>query len=171
MMMKNRTTCNEPLIVECNLKLGSDEKGTFDTPVVGRLDDGLTPTSGDVHLYPDPISFSSQRPVLYADCEGIQGGDSLPKAVEGKPEVWSKPVYVQHSKGKVKAIRNFADRSLQWAKLDHGKKRRSFSVRNLFPRILYTFSDVIVFVLRAQKWVFSLLCCSKTQVVVSLDTR
>lgn len=140
-----------PLIIVCILKLGSDEKGAFETPVVGRLDDGISPTSGDVHLYPDPISCSSERPILYADCEGIQGGDSLPKAAEGKAEVWSKPVQIQHGRGKVKAIRNFADRSLKWAKSDHGKKRRAFAVTNLFPRILYTFSDVIVFVLRAQK--------------------
>lgn len=139
------------LITAYTSKLGSDEKGKFDTPVVGRLDDGISPTSGDVHLYPDPISCSSNRPILYADCEGIQGGDSLPKAAEGKPDVWSKPIHVQQNKGKVKTIRNFADRSLKWAKSDNNKKRRAFAVSNLFPRILYTFSDVIVFVLRAQK--------------------
>lgn len=142
------------LIMKCNWKLGSNGKRTFDTPVVGRLDDELTSTSENVHLYFDSKSFSSRCPILYADCEDIQNDDSLSKIVEGRSEFWSKSLNVQYDKGKVKAIRNFADRSLYWIKSDHVKKRRSYSVRNLFSRILYTFSDVIVFVLRAQKWVF-----------------
>jgi hypothetical protein len=38
-------------------------------------------------------------------------------------------------------------RPLKWA-VDAKQQSRQFSVSQLFPRLLYTFSDVIVFVLR-----------------------
>jgi hypothetical protein len=129
--------------------------GKCETPVVGRANDSLSPTSGDVHLYPDPKSFKTNRPLLYADCEGIQGGDRLPKAAQAKlakattqaqPKQHSSPV--KHNV--VQGLRHVADRSIKWAKSDE-KRRREYAVTNLYPRLLYTFADVVVFVLKSQQ--------------------
>jgi hypothetical protein len=49
----------------------------FPAPVTGRIND-LVPTSGDVHLYSDPQTYSDEDPILYADCEGLNGGEKLP---------------------------------------------------------------------------------------------
>ena len=51
----------------------------FATPVVGPTGADI-PTSGDVHLHCDPPSLCSQRPILYADCEGLDGGEREPLA-------------------------------------------------------------------------------------------
>lgn len=47
-------------------------------PVVGSVKQCDTPTSGDVHLYHDPKSFAGEQSVLYADCEGVDGGEREP---------------------------------------------------------------------------------------------
>jgi hypothetical protein len=48
------------------------------SPVVGSSRDNHTPTSGDVHLYADPSTSAGEFPMLYADCEGLEGGETLP---------------------------------------------------------------------------------------------
>ena len=50
----------------------------FASPVVGSVNDNI-PTTGDVHLYADPGTYLSKSPMLYADCEGLDGGDNLPR--------------------------------------------------------------------------------------------
>jgi ABC-type transport system involved in cytochrome bd biosynthesis fused ATPase/permease subunit len=53
----------------------SPESGTAQCPVVGVSGkEGEVSTSEDVHLYLDPSSFLSEAPILYADCEGLDGG-------------------------------------------------------------------------------------------------
>ncbi|KAK0724572.1 hypothetical protein B0H67DRAFT_657154, partial [Lasiosphaeris hirsuta] len=49
----------------------------FPAPVTGLVDD-IVPTTGDVHFYSDPATYSERRPILYADCEGMNGGEKLP---------------------------------------------------------------------------------------------
>ncbi|KAI4641434.1 uncharacterized protein J4E78_010406 [Alternaria triticimaculans] len=48
-----------------------------------------TPTSADVHLYADPMSTDSRTPLLYADCEGLEGGENPPIGAHENPS--SKP--------------------------------------------------------------------------------
>lgn len=43
-------------------------------PVVGRSTCEV-PTSADVHPHADPKSFDTDRPILYAGCEGFNGGE------------------------------------------------------------------------------------------------
>jgi hypothetical protein len=50
----------------------------FPSPVSGDINDNI-PTSGDVHLYSDPASYYSAMPMLYADCEGLDGGENVPR--------------------------------------------------------------------------------------------
>lgn len=109
-------------------------------PVPGLVDDNI-PTTGDVHLYADPGTYHGQRPMLYADSEGMTGGESTPRGLElcsKAGEIGKKPI---------KLVKDKIIRKLAWAS-DSKTRSREFAVKTLFPRILYTFSDVIVFVLR-----------------------
>jgi hypothetical protein len=122
---------------------------SFESPVVSAVDSNV-PTSADVHLYSDPGTWDKQRPVLYADCEGLEGGEIDPLAVKYRAaERHIGPRSVKHST--MKKIHKVARSTrLDWANSPE-KRRRQFAVTELYPRVLYTFSDVIVFVLRNSK--------------------
>lgn len=121
----------------------------FKTPISGSVKDDRSPTSGDVHLYIDPQSAFSDLPMLYADCEGLEGGEVPPqskslrsRARALKPDNWnSRQMNIPQEKNiqqekNIPLEKNVKTGSREWA------------VRNVYPRLLYTFSDVIVFVLR-----------------------
>ena len=186
---------------------------------------GLTTqqTSGEVHLYWDPCSFHSNRPLLYADCEGLGGGSREPMAaratalkekrethrrrpqsdlwqssnqhtdnnprrgsnfksnpfssmspsntpmppVSPGPQIMSEfitptlmPSYSPHSPTTETSTPGWQSvtgktyrgttREIMWAS-DKEKKSRQFVVENLYPRLLYTFSDIVVLVMRNAK--------------------
>lgn len=121
-------------------------------PVVGSVRQGDTPTSGDVHLYCDPKSFEGEQPVLCADCEGLDGGEREPMGAKSRNQKRrggsnndgkkrTTPSFTKH----IRRQHNTSEREIIWATTDE-KCSREFNVRNLYPRLLYTFSDVIVFV-------------------------
>ncbi|KAK0670208.1 hypothetical protein QBC41DRAFT_97026 [Cercophora samala] len=111
---------------------GSDLK--FIYPIAGTSGES-TPTTGDVQLYPDPGTRGKQTPLLFADCEGLDGGGKMPTGLEQRDV--STLVRKSH---KLKDI--------TWtAQPDRCMKREDVVLR-LFPKILYTFSDVVVFVLK-----------------------
>ncbi|KAL7957432.1 acyl transferase/acyl hydrolase/lysophospholipase [Trichoderma compactum] len=113
-------------------------------PVPGLLDDSY-PTTGDVHLYADPLTYHSQTPILYADSQGMSGGERLPRALESQAQEATEDI------AKVwNTIRDKLSKTISWAN-DPKKRSREFAVKHLFPRILYTFSDVIVFTFREIK--------------------
>lgn len=109
----------------------------YPAPVPGLMEDNI-PTTGDVHLYADPGTDGAQLPILYADCEGMTGGESTPRAVfEGG--------------GTRHYVRNKLRKRLAWADSPK-KKSREYAVTTLFPRILYSFSDVVIFTLREARY-------------------
>ena len=113
----------------------------FSSPLVGVRGSNL-PTSADVHLYADPDTYETITPILYADCEGLEGGSKLPS---GAVESLVSPG--------CNASSDFATsrkRRLEWARRPDTRKRE-YVVTQLYPRILYTFSDVVVFVLQNPK--------------------
>ncbi|KAF3925728.1 hypothetical protein AA313_de0208129 [Arthrobotrys entomopaga] len=135
----------------------------YETPVVkSAACFGTLPTSGDVHLFCDPHTCKpdSDRPILYADCEGLEGGERTPlgsrtlkrekiqkklsKLSDSKQE--TKPSFLRRSR----TIHQSSERELKWATTDT-TRRREFVVSELYPRILYTFSDAVVFVIRETK--------------------
>lgn len=123
------------------MRQNSGRSLNYPVPVVGSInDDG--PTSGDVHLYADPGTSNTNRPILYADCEGLQGGESLPGAARSA-RTRGMPSALRGKVGKTQA----SSSNIQWANSPETKKRE-FAVMELYPRLLYTFSDVVVFVLR-----------------------
>jgi hypothetical protein len=122
----------------------------FATPVVGAANDHL-PTSGDVHLYADPESYWTQHPRLYADCEGMEGGEKIPRGAkykgseisDGQPGNKSPSTSMQNKlRKKIKGAKN----KIKWVDSPE-KGKREYAVKELYPRLLYTFSDVVIFVL------------------------
>ncbi|KAI1446087.1 hypothetical protein F5Y02DRAFT_426089 [Annulohypoxylon stygium] len=117
------------------------------SPVTSSNHDYI-PTTGDVHLYADPSTFLTDAPLLFADCEGFSGGEAMPKAlrhfqIDSQGEGLS-------SQGDMKSLlrsRYSSQRYIFWANSPLTRKRE-YTVSQLYPRILYTFSDVVVFVLR-----------------------
>ena len=49
----------------------------YASPVPGLVGDNM-PTTGDVHLYADPGTGDTSKPILFADCEGMAGGEGAP---------------------------------------------------------------------------------------------
>ena len=117
-------------------------------PVVGPPTSDI-PTSGDVHLYMDPQTAASPTPILFADCEGLDGGEREPlsaklrrnKVVSGGSGSQAMPFSIPLS-----------ERELTWATTS-AKRTRAYAVSHMYPQLLYTFSDIIVFVLKNPKYV------------------
>ena len=143
-------------------------KDDFPSPVAGSINDHA-PTSGDVHLYADPGTYRTQFPILYADCEGMDGGEKTPIGAQYKqndfgpskskltsltsPTSGPKSPPVSHEIARrLRKLNRAAKREIQWANTPE-KCKREFAVRNLYPRLLYAFSDIVVFVLRHDRFV------------------
>ncbi|KAL7619934.1 hypothetical protein AAE478_010481 [Parahypoxylon ruwenzoriense] len=111
---------------------------SYYAPVTSSSHDRLS-TTGDVHLYADPSTLYTSHPLLLVDCEGLSGGESIPKQLRN------------HSQGPSSAdsssSRYSSTRKIAWANTPYTQKRE-YTVGQLYPRILYTFSDAVVFVLR-----------------------
>ena len=127
-----------------------DEK-TYTTPVIGLVGKDV-PTSGDVHLYSDPQTVNSDNPILYADCEGLEAGEREPLGA------WRVSKDKASRLGRIGSFRrnkrniNFAsEREITWAD-SKVKRSREYAVTHLYPRLLYTFSDIVVFVLKNPRY-------------------
>lgn len=114
----------------------------FESPVVGSMKHDKSPTSGDVHLYADPETAYTRLPMLFADCEGLQGGETEPAANKLRQKSKNTP-----TQGRSRLFKG-QQREVVIAKSNSEAKNREWFVKRVYPRLLYTFSDVIVFVLR-----------------------
>jgi hypothetical protein len=134
----------------------------FPSPVAGSINSHAT-TSGDVHLYADPASYHTQFPILYADCEGMGGGERVPIGARYKHHDLSAPKSKSRHTStetqssykipqKVRKLNKAVKREIRWASTPETCKRE-FAVRHLYPRLLYAFSDIVVFVLRNDRLV------------------
>lgn len=112
----------------------------FPTPVVGSTADSSQPTSANVNLYAEPATYRTNKPMLYADCEGLDAGETTPMAITLRDRAKAAMSERVHkvSRGRY--------REIKWA-TSEGMRTREFAVTMLYPRVLYTFSDVVVFVL------------------------
>ncbi|KAK4504134.1 hypothetical protein PRZ48_005049 [Zasmidium cellare] len=122
-----------------------ENRAMFPSPVVGSVVNDTLPTSGDVHLYADPATHAEQLPILYADCEGFEGGERVPLGARARKRVNSDP-----EKGQMSKPANIYSRPIEWANSEESRQRE-YAVTALYPRLLYTFSDCVVFVLRNPK--------------------
>lgn len=129
----------------------------FSSPVVGSVKSEHIPTSGDVHLYADPRTYNEEYPMLYADCEGLEGGETVPMSVRHreasmstKENIDGQPEAEHRRRLRRTRIAQGTQHNIRWADSPE-KSKRQYAVTELYPRLLYTFSDVIVFVLRNPK--------------------
>lgn len=91
----------------------------------------LVPTTGDVQLYPDHPTYGTRAPLLFADCEGLDGGDQEPQSLKSRGSRYI----------------SARSRKIAWATGTSGLSREDV-ISDLFTKVLYTFSDVVVFVLK-----------------------
>ncbi len=150
------------LINHQDMKNNQTKKANFPSPLPGSVNDDHVPVSANVHLYADPDSFLTDTPIFYADCEGLEGGERAPKAEAFKLQDRVLESSTQRRGSLETKVRRTlqkkghrVSRSLSWATGDKEKSKREYAVTELYPRLLYTFSDVVVFVLRNSKYVQS----------------
>ena len=119
----------------------------FASPVAGSRASEQLATSEGVHLYADPQSFEAQCPILYADCEGLHAGEVTPYAAKAVKKNRSN-IDQKAATAALWAMKrvHYPSRKVLWAKEDKETATRDYAVRHLYPRLLYTFSDVVVFV-------------------------
>ncbi|KAG0123476.1 hypothetical protein HOY82DRAFT_495229 [Tuber indicum] len=104
------------------------------TPVIGTKID--SPTSGDVHLFLDPKSLHTTRPLFFADCEGSGGGNGAPLAAR-----------IKESNKRFKLrCHTYRARTRKREIITSERCTRMWAVNELYPRILFTFSDVVCLV-------------------------
>jgi hypothetical protein len=85
--------------------------------------------------------------MLYADCEGLEGGEREPlgsRYRQPRQDVNDPRTALGPS---LPLGRYGSERELVWADTPL-RRSRQFAVTHLYPRLLYTFSDTIVFVLK-----------------------
>jgi hypothetical protein len=140
------------LIIELNKKPEAAKAfDNFASPVVG-ISGHHIPTSEDVHLYLDPSTAFTEEPILYADCEGLDGGEREPLGATFRKRRQNSTAPSQNSEESSFKAQYSSERSLAWTD-SPARRTRHFAVSNLYPRLLFTFSDVIVFVLRNPRYV------------------
>lgn len=127
-------------------------KNQFESPVPGGRAHEDRATSEGVHLYADPHSFHAQCPILFADCEGLHAGEVTPYALKTLSKNRLKvDQTAANAKAWAKKRVHYPSRKVLWATQEKETATRDYAVRNLYPRLLYTFSDVVVFVQRNPK--------------------
>ena len=155
-----QTGAGKSTLIKLLIDLAAEDTSHFPTPVIGATGAHL-PTSEDVHLYMDPHTVCDPAPLLLADCEGLEGGEREPIGAKVKRIGRSNNPAEMDITGRLsRAIKILSERNLSWAD-EPSTRSRNFAVENLYPRLLYTFSDVIVFVLKNPRSVFPPLCACK----------
>jgi predicted acylesterase/phospholipase RssA/energy-coupling factor transporter ATP-binding protein EcfA2 len=147
-----QTGAGKSTLIKLLIELHSSSERRVQVPVVGSVIHPDTPTSGDVHLYCDPESFDSEHPVLYADCEGLDGGEREPFGARSRNRNCTSRTEHQKKRSAsfskhIRGGHRTSEREILWATTEPTRSREYY-VRNLYPRLLYTFSDVIVFVMK-----------------------
>ena len=87
-----------------------------------------TSTSAEVNLYREPYTFGSETPILYADCECLDGGEPV---CSKHQKDWS-----DYGRSYIMAFTHSSGESMD----------RTTAVNTLYPRFLYIFSDVVCMV-------------------------
>ncbi|KAI5805973.1 hypothetical protein EDC01DRAFT_609926 [Geopyxis carbonaria] len=109
------------------------------TPVMSQGSGADRSTSGDVHLFSDPNTYhKSSRPIYYADCEGLNGGSHLIPMGSMALELNRKNIGTPRQHLRVRVIKYYREMT--------EIKTRQWAIEKLFPRVLFTLSDVVCLV-------------------------
>lgn len=141
-----KSTLIKMLVNHESQSVNTENRNMFPSPIVGSVVNDTVPTSGDVHLYADPSTHAEQLPILYADCEGFEGGERVPLGARSRHR---RQLSDQESRDPSKPS-HVHSRTIEWANSEEARQRE-YAVTRLYPRLLYTFSDCVVFVLRNPK--------------------
>jgi energy-coupling factor transporter ATP-binding protein EcfA2 len=142
-----QTGAGKSSLIRLLIELYAPDGVKTQVPVVGSNLHQDVPTSGDVHLYADPKTFEDEFPILHADCEGLDGGEREPMGAKARNKRDAKDKRTRSFVKHIRKQHHTSEREILWAKTDQTRSRE-YHVRNLYPRLLYTFSDVIVFVMK-----------------------
>lgn len=128
----------------------------YNGPIIGRADSSV-PTSADVHLYLSPASTRADHVILYADCEGFEGAERNPVALSAVTSLAYQGGH-ETSPSRKRHFHKIAQgtkRALKWASREQKDfervSKRGYTVAQMYPRIFYAFSDVIVWVLETPR--------------------
>lgn len=118
------------------------------TPIVSEPG-SKNSTSANVHLYADPSTFLTDNPILYVDSEGLGGGARPTELHRDQISTIKDDEDSDAAQGPVR----FNPLKIHWPeKTDRGTSlSRKDVVRTLFPRLLYIFSNVVVYVVHNRK--------------------
>jgi energy-coupling factor transporter ATP-binding protein EcfA2 len=133
-----QTGAGKSTLVRMLIKTATHRYEKMPIPIAGSPGQDLSTTAG-IHLYADPNTIGSTRPILYADSQGLEGGSREPVATKyrlGRLASGSSQSHVQS-----------VERHIIWAN-DDLRRSTDFAVTHLYPRILFTFSDVVLFIHR-----------------------
>jgi hypothetical protein len=93
----------------------------------------------------EPRNAVSETPLSFADCEGLLGGERMPISAKLRQSA--------KDSGKSTSLPTLiSKRELAWAD-SISLRSRQYAVTNMYLRLLYTFSDVIVFLWKASRYV------------------
>ncbi|KAF3222286.1 hypothetical protein TWF106_005696 [Orbilia oligospora] len=120
------------VLIRSIISLSAEEETwkSVEAPVPGEKGSTCS-TTGEVNLYPEPSSFGTKTPILIADCEGVEG---------------SRPVATNYQEDWKQLSRKYPIQNKEGRGLD-----RTSIAKNIYPRFLYIFSDVICYVTREQR--------------------
>ncbi|KAK6519396.1 hypothetical protein TWF281_003230 [Arthrobotrys megalospora] len=133
------TGAGKSFLIRSLLFLGAhDNKIDLDqveAPVIGRAvsSGDCDSTTGEVNLYSDPCMLGTATPSLLVDCEGMFG--TVPAAMKVQNS-W----FATEEPGRKKYRLR-------------GQMGRKEATQDLYPRLLYTFSDVVCYVTTLKTWV------------------
>jgi hypothetical protein len=116
------------------------------TPIPGIKAFSTRPTSSDVRLYLETATIDTARLILFADSEGLLGGNQTPfassiESIAGiaryppSPHV-RKPLADKKSR-----------KIIPWKELKHEISRK-YCVEHIYPQILYAFGEVLCYVIQ-----------------------
>ncbi|KAI0973070.1 hypothetical protein F4678DRAFT_37931 [Xylaria arbuscula] len=148
----------------------------YRVPIPGADTDNFDSTSSDVHIFADPRTISTEYPCFFVDCEGFSGTDkpiARQLLLQAQQSQASQPYAdgtLRKSNISKSAKETLAEHAstvsdritLKWGQLfspvdamsSFSKKgnavvdsnTRTVVVKSLYPRLLYSFSDVVCFV-------------------------
>ncbi|KAI0882625.1 uncharacterized protein GGS22DRAFT_191215 [Annulohypoxylon maeteangense] len=133
------TGSGKSALIKLLILFSENRKRRFPTPIVSPRESGRS-TSSNVHLYVDPSTVEQSTTILYADCEGTGGSEKTIDVEDKNVEVYSPQA--------------FHPTPIKWGHIDADgtqTKSRHYITKTLYPRVLYIFSNVVVYVLWNKK--------------------
>ncbi|TGJ70891.1 hypothetical protein EYR41_002905 [Orbilia oligospora] len=131
------TGAGKSLLVRYLIHLGETDSETtwedMQSPITGEST-SFRPTTGEVNLYADPSTIGTSTPLLLVDCEGIDG--SVVSIASDYQTKW-------HN------LKEKSSRKVYY--LGHQTDQNDV-VEDIYPRLLYIFSDVVCYVASDNTW-------------------